>query len=349
MKLIRSLATWLALFFVALPISAGVINAPNDHASHHAAMPGAPEIDSSRLMVPAAGQAVPRIKTTTVPFNVNAFPAAFRTTCEPSHMAWEDPLVWPGQPGKSHLHTFFGNTSTDANSTQASLSAAPSTCRGGSLNRSSYWVPSMIDTRTGAPIKPNALMVYYKEGYSLDRATYSGRFANVPVGLRIIAGTASNSVDVTAPPGFPWTWSPYYHECLRTGGMRGQQIPNCPMGDEIWTTLHFPQCWDGVNLDSPDHKSHMRYPVAGKCPVTHPVAIPEITYLVKYPVSEAGAPAFWRLSSDGYDPALPPGRSMHGDYWMVWDQSVMHRIVSQCVNGHLDCHADLLGDGSILY
>ena len=22
----------------------------------------------------------------------------------------------------------------------------------------------------------------------------------------------------------------------------------------------FPQCWDGVNLDSPDHKSHMAYP-----------------------------------------------------------------------------------------
>jgi hypothetical protein len=46
-------------------------------------------------------------------------------------------------------------------------------------------------------------------------------------------------------------------------------------------------CWDGKNLDSPDHKSHVAYPVAGAqtftgnsvggaCPSTHPVKIPQI-------------------------------------------------------------------------
>lgn len=40
----------------------------------------------------------------------------------------------------------------------------------------------------------------------------------------------------------------------------------------------FPSCWDGVNLDSEDHKSHMSYPVggapdSGDCPSSHPVKV----------------------------------------------------------------------------
>lgn len=34
---------------------------------------------------------------------------------------------------------------------------------------------------------------------------------------------------------------------------------NCP--DGLRTQLFFPSCWDGVNLDSDNHQSHMAYPV----------------------------------------------------------------------------------------
>src|SRR6478752_5197313 len=70
----------------------------------------------------------------------------FRIPCAYSHMAYDDPIVFAGSPGASHLHVFFGNTSVDANSTQQSLDAGGSTCRGGTANRSAYWMPAMIDT-----------------------------------------------------------------------------------------------------------------------------------------------------------------------------------------------------------
>jgi hypothetical protein len=44
----------------------------------------------------------------------------------------------------------------------------------------------------------------------------------------------------------------------------------------------FPTCWDGVNLDSPDHREHVAYPASGTfesggaCPSTHPVRLPQI-------------------------------------------------------------------------
>src|SRR6185295_4061675 len=87
---------------------------------------------------------------------------AFRSVCEFSHMNYDDPIVYPGQHGKAHLHTYFGNTSVVANSTAASLRATGnSTCRGGIINRSAYWVPALLD-HLGRPVKPEYMDVYYK-------------------------------------------------------------------------------------------------------------------------------------------------------------------------------------------
>jgi hypothetical protein len=45
------------------------------------------------------------------------------------------------------------------------------------------------------------------------------------------------------------------------------------------------RCWDGVNLDSPDHQSHMFNTIkqdgfvnSGPCPASHPVMMPQLTY-----------------------------------------------------------------------
>lgn len=56
---------------------------------------------------------------------------------------------------------------------------------------------------------------------------------------------------------------------------------NCPNG--LRTQVFFPSCWDGKNLDSPDHKSHVAYPISGAyndgaCPDTHPVHLISIFF-----------------------------------------------------------------------
>lgn len=53
----------------------------------------------------------------------------------------------------------------------------------------------------------------------------------------------------------------------------------CP--DGIRFELMFPSCWDGVNLDSDDHKSHVAYPnlvIDGTCPDDYPVRLPGLFY-----------------------------------------------------------------------
>ena len=53
----------------------------------------------------------------------------FFSNCRYSHTAADDPIVLPGLRGRSHSHTFFGNVTTDANSTLTSLRKGGTTCK----------------------------------------------------------------------------------------------------------------------------------------------------------------------------------------------------------------------------
>ncbi len=262
---------------------------------------------------------------------------AFRTECAYSHMNHDDPLVFPGQPGAAHLHAFFGNSQTNASSTPESLSASgSSTCRGGTANRTAYWVPAVIDTNGGAPIKPHRGAMYYKTGYGGVKPQDVKPF---PKGLRMLAGDAKATA---AQEHAWWGCAEYYLGHLAS-------IPECGAGNHVIMTVTFPQCWNGKDLDSSDHRSHMAYPVAGTgCPDTHPVSIPEISFNIFYENPASGT-AGWRLSSDMYDSNLPGGMSAHGDWMDAWMPEIVQTWVSNCSDKALDCSSHMLGDGREIY
>ncbi|MFT3812137.1 MAG: DUF1996 domain-containing protein [Acidovorax sp.] len=259
-------------------------------------------------------------------------------------MAFDDPILYPGQPGVSHLHVFFGNTDTNANSTASSIaSSGNSTCFGGILNRTAYWVPAMIDTKDGRPLQPQSSQFYYKTGYN---GVVPSSVQSMPQGLRMIAGDAKN----TYPNPGNFSYSCNSTNNVEIPQQAGSAIPNCPMGSEVWLHIYFPQCWDGVNLDSPDHKSHMAYATPGQgCPASHPTPLPEVTFNIIYAVTEANSPLRWRLSSDNYSSSLPGGYSAHGDWFNGWQPDIMKTFVENCDQKALDCHSYLLGDGRELY
>jgi len=126
-------------------------------------------------------------------------------------------------------------------------------------------------------------------------------------------------------------------------------VPSCPAGENVVMFVQFPQCWNGKDLDSADHKSHMSYPVNGACPSTHPVAIPEISFNIYYAVPAGSVSTKWRLSSDMYDKSLPGGYSAHGDWFEGWDRGVAETFVKNCDRVSKDCHSHLLGDGRTIY
>lgn len=307
-----------------------------------------PAVNAALIPQGSAGVGSPMVTRTGVMAGVPAGGdqvGNMRTTCEFSHMNFDDPIVFPGIRNATHLHAFFGNTGVDAGTTSQSLvNSGNSTCRGGTLNRSAYWVPAVIDTRMGRPIAPGTPVsdsvpehgFYYKTKYS--RIPFSA-YRAPPQGLRMIAGdskaTAPQSLEIasfTCGGGGPYT----------------SGIPVCPVGSYVTMHVTFPNCWDGRNLDSPDHKSHMAYAVGeggGVCPSSHPVPIPNIQFNIHWAVRTGDDTRFWRLSSDNY-PGGPGGYSLHGDWWDGWDTPTMETQVRNCLNAApRECGNGRLGDG----
>ena len=80
--------------------------------------------------------------------------------------------------------------------------------------------------------------------------------------------------------------------------------------------VFFPSCWDGVNLDSPDHKSHMAYPIGlyndGVCPSTHPKQLISLFYEYILPVGDYPyrGPGSWSFANGDRG-----GLRFHGAYY----------------------------------
>jgi len=305
-----------------------------------------PAVDISKNIAPVIGFNSLRVqRTTEIAPNTGG---EFRINCKVSHMNNDDPLLYPNQQGAAHHHTFFGNTSVNYKSDLNNFGATGnSTCTGGIMNRSAYWVPSMINTETNTPISPNGdVLVYYKSG-GIDGSLIKPP----PKGLRMIAGDMKakdnkvfNHAEFTCHPGT---------NSKRTSWPRTMQIPSgaaCEPGDDLMFSVGFPQCWDGKNLDSPNHKDHMAYPHDRSCPATHPIPIPEIGVNVHFIVKATDDLTKWRLSSDNYPfNGKNAGYSGHSDYVEGWDRTFIEGIVKNCINTKKDCHAHLLGDGRMMY
>lgn len=317
----------------------------------HADMTNMPMVDTAKNMKPAIGSSTLDLKAYADVKPPRGYPKVgdgdgqFRIHCGVSHMANDDPIVYPGQVGAAHHHTFFGNTTTNANSNLSNLAAVGnSTCDGGIANRSAYWVPSMIDTATGTPLAPYFSLWYYKTGYRVVR----GSIIAPPLGLRMIAGDMKSTKSQ-----YSWPSNRFAFQCVTpTTHKSGDSIPACTAGSYIQTNISFPQCWDGKNLDSPDHKSHMSYARQNAdrtkaCDAAHPVAIPEIGLTIRYKVITDTS--HWRLASDNYPVnGYNAGYSSHGDFVAGWNAAIINRIVTNCLHGGKDCGVSNLGDGFVL-
>ena len=236
----------------------------------------------------------------------------FVENCRYSHQAPDDPIVFPGQPGLSHQHTFVGNRTTNAFSSFGSLRSSGTTCLRPE-DTAAYWVPALYQATT--EVLPVAATVYYRRGTVAEVSPF-------PNNLRMIAGDAK----ATSPQGMRVTfWS-----CgIASGVRRSTEVPTCPDTRGSFLRLHirFPECWDGRRLDSSDHKSHMAYATRTGCPSTHPVAVPQITQIYRYP-SRGG---------DGFALASGGVYSAHADFLNAWKPGALRKLVNDCLNALVHC------------
>ncbi len=137
----------------------------------------------------------------------------------------------------AHLHDFFGNRSTDSSLTYSSMTAGGTTCAIPG-DTAGYRVPTLLGS-DGLPVQAVTSFSYYK-----NKPVRYGTTVPFPPDYRVIAGGVG-------------TFPKVYWDCFSKGG-QFDYPPAC--GDDYTVAqIHFPNCWDGKNIDSPDHRSHVAY------------------------------------------------------------------------------------------
>lgn len=304
---------------------------------------------------------------------VNEDKGAFRFICGAGQLNYDDPVVDPGQPGKSHLHQWYGNTAANGMSTYASLRAfGGSTCNivngalpnGVAVNRSAYWMPGMLDPVKLLVAKPDYVQVYYKREPNnslyddqLSRcdpknpngvSSWKGTCLGIPTALRFRTGFIMETRVNNNPGWFACRGTGAANKVWKANAeaMSLVNLTTCPVGSQLEMTMSSPVCWNG-QTDSADHSSHlvgMRRDATtnwvSKCPTDHPYYLAQFTISAFFTIKPGDNPGNWVLASDM---GMKRGSTLHFDYFEAWDDMVKNLWVECMLNQYRNGSMGQLG------
>jgi len=270
---------------------------------------------------------------TVVPAGPAASTGSWTTPCgrdENGHHNADNMISKPGQPGGAmHMHDYVGNLATDAETTDADLEAAGTTCAYG--DRSTYYWPSLrvigagsgvpstpVAGNTGRILRPDSVLVQF-------RGNPVSKVLPMPILTRAVTGNASALTErgVNAEH---VQWG-----CSGKPGFSTRSYPLCPAGQRLTRTFDFPSCWDGRRTDSPTHRAHLVFPDAGGACPEATFAVPQLHVVVAYTI-----PTGLKFAIDAMPGQLRSPLADHSDFIDVMPAGLMNRIVG-CLNSGRTC------------
>ncbi|MEU3905272.1 DUF1996 domain-containing protein [Streptomyces goshikiensis] len=253
---------------------------------------------------------------------------------ENNHFNPDNVIVAPGvSNGAHHMHDYVGNKITDAFSTNNSLAAAGTTCTNG--DQSAYYWPVLRlrdgraekdvnapgggqDANVGTILKPKQVTTDFK-------GSPNGKVTAMPRFLRIITGDAKAFTNGPGNANASWSCTGFENRQLK------DKYPVCPKGSDVVRTFKFQSCWDGKNIDSANHRTHVAFANAnGGCPNGFK-AIPQLVQRIVYAV-----PAGSQFAVDSFPEQLHKPVTDHGDFINVMKDGLMANAV-RCINDGRAC------------
>jgi len=219
-----------------------------------------------------------------------------------------------------------------------------------SQDLSNYWFPKLYfhdqKAKRFEAVPNGGLLVYYLNRGDLDASNKGPGLKAFPPGLKMVSGDPTSrsrkfkrgegSQAELAERAAEW-------ECLRypskgyNSADTGDGFPDTDCESGFNSRIHMPACWDGKNLDSADHHSHVAYLTGldnGSCPTSHPVGFLKLLYEVTWDVHSFAER--WDSTKDSwpfvYSNGDPTGFSWHGDFHNGWNETVLQNAIDLCNN-----------------
>ncbi len=105
----------------------------------------------------------------------------------------------------------------------------------------------------------------------------TGEVVGMPRFLRIITGDAKAFTNGPANANAHWSCTGF-----RGQGAADRQVPDRPQGSQVVRSFAFQSCWDGQNIDSANHRTHVAFADAGGNCQNGFKAIPQLTMRLVY-------------------------------------------------------------------
>ncbi|GAA5875572.1 hypothetical protein JCM16303_000671 [Sporobolomyces ruberrimus] len=246
-----------------------------------------------------------------------------------------DTIVSPYQIS-GHVHNILGGSNFALGTTYEALRASDCTSCLVKQDMSNYWTPQLYfqwanGSFTSVDAVGGGLIYYLPRSHPTDKTNVTA----FPSGLRMLTGNPfKRSYDGgDAAQAIGWN-------CLGApvSATRQPYLPpyNCPNG--LRGEIRFPSCWNGVDIQSSDHFSHMAYPIGGEsgpCPSTHPVRLVTLFYEIMWSVDP------WnRYRSQAMNSTQPfvlamgdsTGYGYHGDFFDGWDRDILQQAIDTCTS-----------------
>ncbi|KAI9149471.1 hypothetical protein HJFPF1_11524 [Paramyrothecium foliicola] len=265
-----------------------------------------------------------------------------------------DPIMNPGA-FSTHVHAIHGSSGFSQTSLTSDLLAADCTSCRVTQDKSSYWHPAMYfeDGATGEYELVNqvgGMLAYYllngenitafPPGFRMmsgdnERRTYTAGDPSKPDPEKSVwAAMKQTGQDVLAQRALGFNCLNYAKDPEAT--LYRHYMPEKPYldancKDGLRLEVMFPSCWNGQDLDSDNHRSHVAFPdlvMTGTCPEGFDVRLPSLLYETIWDTSafEGRNGRFVLANGD------TTGYGYHGDFIMGWEEAFLQQAVDTCTN-----------------
>ncbi|KAJ4365130.1 hypothetical protein N0V83_008748 [Neocucurbitaria cava] len=223
-----------------------------------------------------------------------------------------DPIVFPGQYSKSHLHSFYGSDAVTINTTTSAELQKGCTNAENPNDLSVYWAPTVLYTtdsgKTYKPVPVARFSAYYNLGETEAEVA-------IPQNLKMLAGSATATTQAAMIADAQATW---FCEGSDSSALDANGFPSSTCSTHLQQLLYFPQC---VNVDTLE----TAYKVNKACPAGMK-SMPQLRFSIRYDLRKA-LPNGW----SGTAPvklACGPAWCSHGDFINGWTTEAAENMIA---------------------